>query len=361
MPTPSLTQLLTQLPLTAAQPQDPYFMGLALALAKNGQYTTRPNPAVGCVLVRHGVVIGEGFHPKAGLPHAEVFALQDAQDKGESTQGATAYVTLEPCSHTGRTPPCCDALILAGVARVVVACADPNPKVAGQGMKRLLQAGIAVTLGVCEDAATALNQGFLKAMARGLPYVRLKTAISLDGRTAMQDGSSKWITSLASRQDVQTLRAKSGAIITGSGTVMADNPALSVRSRTLGVSLQDIPMPKVVVVDRRTRLSKDSPYQVCGRDDTLFWRQDLPTLLQTLVQDYQCYDVLVEAGAVLSGAFIEQGLIDEFIIYQAPCLLGHQALPMAQMNITALCQQRRFDVVSVSQVDTDIKYVLRPL
>ena len=361
MPLFNLPSLSPKLPLTPPKAVDAYFMGLALALARRGIYTARPNPAVGCVLVRDEVVIGEGFHPKAGEPHAEIFALQNAKHRGENPQGATAYVTLEPCSHTGRTPPCCDALIKAGVARVVVACLDPNPKVAGQGVTRLLQAGIAVTVGVCQDDAIALNQGFLKAMATGLPYVRLKTAISLDGRTAMKDGSSKWITGDQARADVQTLRALSGAVITGSGTVMADDPALSVRSQMLGVPIETIPQPKVVVVDRQHRLTADSPYQVFGRADTLLWRDDLLSLLHALAGEYQCYDVLVEAGAVLAGAFIEQGLIDELIIYQAPCLLGHQARAMVEMDITKLCEQKRFSVVSVSQMGADIKYILRPL
>lgn len=343
------------------QPQDVYFMELALAQARKGELTTRPNPAVGCVLVKNDVVIGEGFHPKAGEPHAEVFALRHALTQGYQTAGATAYVTLEPCSHTGRTPPCAKALIDAGISKVVIATTDPNPKVAGRGVTMLKNAGIEVVLGVCQQAAKQLNVGFLKAMATGLPFVRLKVACSLDGKTAMVDGSSKWITSDEARQDVQKLRAKSAAIITGSGTILADDPALSVRSLALGVPLEQIPTPKIVVVDRRARLDTRDAYQAFRRDDTLLWRGDLTALLKVLVAEHQCYDVLVEAGAKLSGAFIEQHLVDELIVYQAPCVLGHQARSLFEMDIDKLTHQRRFELIGIDKVGKDIKQVLHPL
>lgn len=341
--------------------QDCYFMMLAIEQAKQGLYTTRPNPAVGCVIVQADKVVGQGFHPKAGAPHAEVFALKEA---GVRAVGATAYVTLEPCSHTGRTPPCALALIAAGVTRVVIAGLDPNPQVAGRGVKLLEQSGIAVTIGVLTAQAEALNRGFLTAMRTQMPYVRLKIATSLDGRTAMASGESKWITSAAARADVQKLRAQSGAIITGSETVMADNPQLNIRSNQLGVPAEQVPAPMVVVLDRRQRLahSPQSNYQLCRRADTVYWRtDDLSVLLKTLVSDYQCYDVLVEAGASVAGSFLSQQLVDELIVYQAPCLLGAHARPMVEFNPLSLAQQLRFDMNSHEQIGADLKLTLLPL
>ncbi len=341
--------------------QDCYFMTLAIEQAKSGQYTTRPNPAVGCVMVQAGEIVGQGFHPQAGQPHAEVFALKAA---GLLATGATAYVTLEPCSHTGRTPPCATALIKAGVKRVVIAGLDPNPKVAGRGVRLLEQAGIEVTVGVLTAQAEALNRGFLKAMRTQMPYVRLKIATSLDGRTAMASGESKWITGASAREDVQKLRAQSGAIITGSETVIADNPQLTVRSSQLGVPLEQIPTPRVVMLDRRERLRHDlqSEYHLCQRTDTIYWREsNLIMLLKTLVREYQCYDVLVEAGASVAGSFLSQHLVDELIVYQAPCLLGSQARAMVDFNPLSLAQQRRFTYQQCERMGTDIKLTLQPL
>ena len=344
----------------AQDAQDRYFMMLAIEQAKHGLYTTRPNPAVGCVIVQAEKVVGQGFHPRAGAPHAEVFALKEA---GARAANATAYVTLEPCSHTGRTPPCALALIDAGVKRVVVAGLDPNPQVAGRGVRLLEQAGIEVKVGVLTAQAEALNRGFLKAMRTQMPYVRLKIATSLDGRTAMASGESKWITSTAAREDVQKLRAQSGVIITGSETVIADDPQLNVRSNQLGVAPEQIPVPMVVVLDRRQRLtpSPHSEYQLCRRPDTLYWRtDDLTALLKKLVSKYQCYDILVEAGAGVTGSFLSQQLVDELIVYQAPCLLGAEARPMVDLNPLSLAQQLRFDVHSHEQIGSDIKLVLLP-
>ncbi|MDV2859757.1 bifunctional diaminohydroxyphosphoribosylaminopyrimidine deaminase/5-amino-6-(5-phosphoribosylamino)uracil reductase RibD [Psychrobacter sp. CAM01] len=341
--------------------QDRYFMMLAIEQAKQGLYTTRPNPAVGCVIVQAGMVVGQGFHPKAGQPHAEVFALKNA---GAQAAGATAYVTLEPCSHTGRTPPCALGLIEAGVQRVVIAGLDPNPQVAGRGVKLLEQAGIAVTVGVLTEQAEALNRGFLKAMRTQMPYVRLKIATSLDGRTAMATGESKWITSTAAREDVQKLRALSGAIITGSETIVTDDPQLNVRSTQLGVPAEQVPAPKVVVLDRRQRLahSVQSEYQLCRRVDTLYWRKDdLTELLGHLVREHQCYDVLVEAGASVAGSFLRQQLVDELIVYQAPCLLGAAARPMVSFHPLSLSEQLRFKVSSHEQLGPDLKLTLYPL
>ena len=343
---------------------DRYFMSLAIEQAQRGQYTTRPNPAVGCIIVQAGVVVGQGFHPKVGQPHAEVFALNDAINTGNKTEGGTAYVTLEPCSHTGRTPPCALALIKAGIKRVVIAGLDPNPQVAGRGVTLLEQAGIEVTVGVLTEQAEALNRGFLKAMRTQLPYVRLKIATSLDGRTAMASGESKWITSAAAREDVQQLRAQSGAIITGSSTVIADNPQLNVRSTRLGVVTEDIPTSMVVVLDRRGRLDHDvhSEYHLCRRADTLYWRDDnLPKLLASLVSDHHCYDVLIEAGASVAGSFLSQQLVDELIVYQAPCLLGTQARAMIDFNPLSLAQQLRFQYANQQRVGNDLKITLLPL
>ncbi|WP_299218868.1 bifunctional diaminohydroxyphosphoribosylaminopyrimidine deaminase/5-amino-6-(5-phosphoribosylamino)uracil reductase RibD [uncultured Psychrobacter sp.] len=345
----------------AQDAQDRYFMMLAIEQAKQGLYTTRPNPAVGCVIVQAGVVVGQGFHPKAGQPHAEVFALKDAS---AHAVGATAYVTLEPCSHTGRTPPCALGLIKAGVQRVVIAGLDPNPQVAGRGVKLLEQAGIDVTVGVLTEQAEGLNRGFLKAMRTQMPYVRLKIATSLDGRTAMATGESKWITSTAAREDVQKLRALSGAIVTGSETVITDDPQLNVRSSQLGVSAGQVPAPMVVVLDRRQRLdhSLQSDYQLCRRLDTLYWRNDdLTALLKDLVSEYKCYDILVEAGASVASSFLSQQLVDELIVYQAPCLLGEKARPMVAFNPLSLSEQLRFKISCHEQLGPDLKLTLYPL
>lgn len=340
-------------------PKDSYYMALAIDTARQGLFTTRPNPAVGCVIVKEGQIIGSGFHPKAGEPHAEVFALREA---GEQAADACAYVTLEPCSHTGRTPPCAEALIAAKVARVVVAGLDPNPNVAGRGIAMLQAAGIEVVTGVMQTQAEALNTGFLKAMRSGLPYVRLKLATSLDGRTAMASGESKWITGSAARRDVQRLRACSAAIITGSETIIADNPSLNVRSDQLGVAVDQIPQPKIVVLDRRNRLHSESNYTVCHSPSTLFWREDnLVGLLKKLVYEYQCYDVLVEAGAKVSGSFIAAGLVDEIVVYQAPCILGSSARPMVDLTLIKLATQRRYHCHSHEAIGDDLKLVFSPL
>lgn len=345
----------------AQKAEDNYFMMLAVEQARQGLYTTRPNPAVGCVIVQSAQIVGQGFHPKVGQPHAEVFALKEADERAK---GATAYVTLEPCSHTGRTPPCALALIAAGVKRVVIAGLDPNPKVAGRGVALLEQAGIEVTIGVLEEQAAALNRGFLKAMRAQLPYVRLKIATSLDGRTAMANGESKWITGAAAREDVQKLRAQSGAIITGSQTVVADNPKLNVRSSRLGVDIEQVPQPLLVVLDRRQRLAYDaeSDYQLCRQQQTLYWRDDnLLSLLKKLVSEHNCYEVLIEAGASVAASFLSQQLVDELIVYQAPCLLGSDARAMVDFNPLSLAQQLRFEYHNYEQIGSDLKITLLPI
>ena len=352
--------------LSPSLPNDEIFMAMAIDEAKQGEFTTRPNPCVGCVIVKDNLIIGRGFHPKAGQPHAEVFALQDAKEQGVSVQGATAYVTLEPCSHFGRTPPCAGALIQSGVARVVIASLDPNPQVAGKGVAMLLNAGIAVSVGVYEREAWALNKGFLKAMAIGLPFVRLKLGVSLDGRVAMASGESKWITSETSRADVQRLRAKSGAIITGSGTILADDPALTVRLPDVelaNIGTTPIPQPKIVVVDRTGKTAtanQRGSYQVFKGNNTLVWQDDLLSLLKTLVAQYQCYDVLVETGATLASAFLQQGLVDELIIYQAPCLLGVNSKPMFVGEFELLKDKLDFELQEVVKLGSDVRLTLTP-
>ncbi|HAV5500590.1 TPA: bifunctional diaminohydroxyphosphoribosylaminopyrimidine deaminase/5-amino-6-(5-phosphoribosylamino)uracil reductase RibD [Acinetobacter baumannii] len=351
--------------------QDQYWMQQAIELAKRGLYSTKPNPNVGCVIVKDDQLIGEGFHPKAGQPHAEVFALREA---GEQAQGATAYVTLEPCAHYGRTPPCAEALVKAQVKKVVVACPDPNPLVAGKGVQILKNAGIEVEIGICEDLAAQLNQGFLKAMSTGMPYVRLKVASSLDGRTAMASGESKWITGSAARQDVQHWRAISGAVITGIETVIADDCQLNVRSLH-NVDIETVAQPKRVILDRRGRLPLTT--KILENPETVMvmgpYRQELAdigviqleiqplkTLLQTLSKQYQIYDVLIEAGATLSSAFLQEGLIDEMISYVAPTLLGQSARAMFNADFEYMAQQLRFKLLDVTQLDQDIRLRLIP-
>lgn len=359
---------LTQDHLSAQQ----YWMQRAIALARLGQYSTKPNPNVGCVIVKDGQLIGEGYHPKAGQPHAEVFALRQA---GDHAKDATAYVTLEPCAHYGRTPPCAEALVKAQVKKVVVACSDPNPLVAGKGVQILQNAGIEVVTGICVEEAKILNFGFLKAMSTGLPYVRLKVASSLDGRTAMASGESKWITGTEARQDVQHWRAISGAVITGIQTVLADDCELNVRTLK-DVDVSTVVQPKRIVLDRQGQLPLSA--KMLQNPETVMvmtpFRQELADLgviqltpqplnqlLQTLSQQYQIYDVLVEAGATLSTAFLQQGLVDEMISYVAPTLLGQSARAMFNAEFSTMAEQRRFELVDVTQLGQDIRLRLLPI
>lgn len=323
--------------------QDRRYMARAVELAQRGLYTTDPNPRVGCVIIKDGVIVGEGWHARAGEPHAEVHALRAA---GDNARGATVYVTLEPCCHYGRTPPCTDALIRAGVTRVVSAMQDPNPQVAGKGAAALMQAHIPVEMGLLQPLAEALNPGFISRMRRGRPFVRAKIAASLDGRTATARGESKWITGDAARADVQSFRARSSAVMTGIGTVLADDPALTVRA--IPIERQ----PLRVVADSRLRLPKTakilaSPGALVvaadpNPDDTETLKQagaeiiclpspgggvDLPALMQYLAAR-EVNEVLLEAGPTLCGAMLTQGLIDQLILYFAPCLLGDQARGM---------------------------------
>lgn len=352
--------------------QDQIWMQRAIELARLGQYSTKPNPNVGCVLVKDGQLVGDGYHPRAGQPHAEVFALRDA---GDAARGATAYVTLEPCAHYGRTPPCAKGLVEAGVARVVVACPDPNPLVAGKGVQILRDAGIQVEVGVLEQQAHQLNLGFLKAMATGQPYVRLKVASSLDGRTAMASGESKWITGNSARLDVQHWRAISAVVITGIETVLADDCQLNVRQLAIHQDISSIAQPKRLVLDRQGRLPLTA--KLLEQPDSVMvmgpYRaelealgviqlevQPLDQLLRTLVQQYQLYDVLIEAGATLSTAFLQQQLVDEVISYVAPTLLGRSARAMFQAEFERMAQQLRFKLCDVTQFGDDVRLRLTP-
>ena len=352
--------------------QDQIWMRRAIELASQGQYSTKPNPNVGCVIVKDDVIVGEGFHPKAGQPHAEVFAMRQA---GKQARGATAYVTLEPCAHYGRTPPCAKGLVEAGVAKVIVACPDPNPLVAGKGVQILKDAGIDVEVGICEDKAHPLNYGFLKAMATGMPYVRLKIASSLDGRTAMASGESKWITGTEARQDVQHWRAISGAVITGIDTVLVDDCQLNVRSLNGVDDINSIVQPKRIILDRQGRLPLTAkilenpetvmvmgPYrqELAALGVTQLEIQSLQELLKQLVQQHQIYDVMVEAGATLSTAFLQAGLVDELISYVAPTLLGQTARSMFNAEFSRMAEQLRFKLQDVTRLGDDVRFRLIP-
>lgn len=353
------------------------WMRRALVLAEGGRYTAAPNPLVGCVLVRDGQLVGQGFHRRAGEGHAEVLALAEA---GPRAVGATAYVTLEPCAHHGRTPPCAQALIGAGVARVVAAMPDPNPRVAGQGLAQLRAAGIAVDCGVLADEAAALNPGFLKRMASGRPYVRVKMAQSLDGHSALADGASRWITGPAARADVQRWRARSQAIVTGVGTVLADDPQLTVRD------VPGVPQPLRVVLDSRlstppdarllrepgaTLIATSSAHGARGAELVAAGAEvialpagahgvDLGALLDELGRR-ACNEVLVEAGPRLAGAFLAAGLTDELIVYIAPHLLGEGAQPAFELPAVARMADRLdLDPLDVLSFGPDLRLRLRP-
>ncbi|WP_299150261.1 bifunctional diaminohydroxyphosphoribosylaminopyrimidine deaminase/5-amino-6-(5-phosphoribosylamino)uracil reductase RibD [uncultured Acinetobacter sp.] len=352
--------------------QEQSWMHRAIELARQGQYSTKPNPNVGCVIVKDGVIVGQGFHPQAGQPHAEVFALREA---GEQARGATAYVTLEPCAHYGRTPPCAKGLVEAGVAKVVVACPDPNPLVAGKGVQILQDAGIEVEVGIAQKEAHALNEGFLKAMASGMPYVRLKVASSLDGRTAMASGESKWITGTEARQDVQHWRAISGAVLTGIETVLTDDCQLNVRQLNGIDDMSTVVQPKRIILDRQGRLPLTA--KILAQPDSVMvmgpFRQELADLgvLQLAVQpltqllaqlagQYQIYDVLVEAGATLSTAFLQEQLVDELISYVAPTLLGRSARTMFNAEFSRMAEQLRFKLRDVTRFGEDVRFRLIP-
>ncbi len=364
---------------------DHEWMARALRQARRGLYTTDPNPRVGCVLVRDGEVVGEGWHRKAGEPHAERIALAAA---GDRARGAAAYVTLEPCSHHGRTPPCADALVEAGVTRVVAAMEDPNPLVAGRGLARLREAGIETRMGLMADQAEALNPGFVKRMRHGLPWVRCKLAMSLDGRTAMASGESVWITGEAARRDVQFLRARSSAILTGIGTVLADDPSLNVRlgaDELPGVeSPAYLRQPVRVVLDSALRIPESArllslpgetwifhAHGDAAKAERLAHRQgvslielaaglDLPEVLRELALR-EINEVLIEAGPTLAGAALTAGVIDELVFYMAPHLMGHQARGLFHLpGLDRMDQRRPLTITDLRAVGRDWRITARP-
>lgn len=362
-------------------PADHAFMAQALRVAEGGRNNTTPNPSVGCVLVKAGRVIGQGHSQEAGGAHAEVMALRAAAHAGEDVRGATAYVTLEPCSHHGRTPPCATGLVEAGVARVVVAIADPNPLVAGRGMAMLREAGIAAEPGLLAGEARESLKGFLSRMERGRPWLRLKIAASLDGRVALHNGESQWITGPAARADVQRLRARSCAMITGSGTVKKDDPQLTVRE----IDGQPWPgrQPLRVVLDSRAQLSPTAKLmtapgkvlvvvarapdshvaalQAAGAEVVALadadGRVDLAALLAELGRR-GINEATVESGARLNGAWLQSGLVDEIILYQAPVLLG-QGAGLADFTLDKLADKFAPRVADLRQVGADLRYTLR--
>ncbi len=350
-------------------------MARALRLAERGAYTTRPNPMVGCVIARGEEIVGEGWHQKAGGPHAEVFALQAA---GDRARGATAYVTLEPCAHTGRTGPCADALIAAGVGRVVAAMRDPFLQVDGAGFDKLSAAGIVVQSGLMEAQARRLNRGFLSRIERGRPWVRIKLATSLDGRTAMANGDSKWISGEASRRDVMRWRARAGAILTGAGTVLADDPSLTVRfgdDTAFDPPLRVVLDPGLATVARGNVRQGDAPTLYVHAADAKPPREtdvqrvvapatgsnfDLKAVLELLAQR-GVNELHVEAGATLAGAFLAAGLADEVLLYMAPVLLGDQARPLfGGLGIQAMAERLKLEIVDSRMIGEDHRLLLQP-
>lgn len=349
-------------------------MARALRLAGRGLYGADPNPRVGCVLVKDGAVVGEGWHERAGAPHAEAMALEAA---GPAARGADCFVTLEPCNHTGRTGPCSEALLAAGVKRVVAAVADPNPAVAGGGLERLRRAGVAVECGLLAAEAEALNPGFFSRARRGRPWVRVKLAASLDGRTAVASGESRWITGEAARADVQRWRARASAMLTGSGTVLADDPRFNVRIETPR-------QPGRVILDSTFRTRPDArlfeaggPVVVIGvegaeaspalaerarieRVPAAGGGLDLEAVARRLAA-LEVNEVHVEAGATLCGALLGAGLVDELVLYLAPALLGHEGRPLADIpGIGAMADRLDWQWHDVRRVGNDLRLVLRP-
>ncbi|WP_422409630.1 MULTISPECIES: bifunctional diaminohydroxyphosphoribosylaminopyrimidine deaminase/5-amino-6-(5-phosphoribosylamino)uracil reductase RibD [unclassified Endozoicomonas] len=357
---------------------DHEMMSRALQLARKGLYTAMPNPRVGCVIMKDGVIVGEGFHERSGEPHAEVHALEMA---GDRTKGATVYVTLEPCSHFGKTPPCAEALIKARVSRVVAAMEDPNPLVSGRGLKRLSDVGIEVESGVLEAEARALNPGFIKKMMSGQPFVRLKLAMSLDGRTAMESGESQWITGPDARSEVQKLRAQSCAIVSGVGSILHDNSSLTVRAEELGLpdaeklarrqplrvvldsSLQTPVDAKVVtgpgraliVCTNQAEQSRQAQLEAAGAEVIRLnaGRQvDLNALMSELAQR-DCQEVLLETGATLAGAAVSEGLVDELNIFMAPILMGSAARPLLNLPFQFMSEKLGLNISDIRAIGDD--------
>ena len=369
-----------------------YWMAKAIKLAQKGLYSTHPNPRVGCVIVKDGELLGQGYHVRAGEGHAEVNALADAKSRGNyDFTGATAYVTLEPCSHHGKTPPCADALIKVGIACLVYGMQDPNPEVAGNGLKRIAKADIEVVGPVLKAQCEALNPGFIKRMREGLPFIRVKLAISVDGRTAMESGESQWITGPDARQDVQRLRAQSDAIVTGIGSVLADNPSMTVRidNNDQPVDATTVRQPLRVVMDTALSILPDAKVLFPTQQSCVFCveeeiesehldllqergvtvrfanrgedgRLDLLTTMEQLADD-GINEVLVETGAELAGGFLQAGLVDEIVVYMAPKLLGSTARPMFQLPLDTMEEAVDLELKSVHQIGQDLRLVYVPL
>lgn len=356
---------------------DIHWMSLALSWAEKAMYITTPNPRVGCVIVNaQGVLLGAGHTQPAGQAHAEMMALQDAKSQGHSVAGATAYVTLEPCSHQGRTGPCCDALIHAGLSRLVVAVQDPNPQVNGNGISRLRQAGIQVDVGVLEDKAKSLNPGFFKRMTQGLPWMRLKVAASLDGQTALTNGESQWITSASAREDGHAWRARSCTVLTGIGTVLEDDPQLNVRDI-------DTPrQPSLVIIDSKLQTPLNAKLWHAEREVWIYCASEdsdrkaaleakgasvtcLPNAqgkvdLRALVHDLgkkAINEVHIEAGFKLNGSLLAAGVVDELLVYLAPLLIG-QGLGMANLgSFESLSQALKLDIQNVTIIGDDVRLI----
>ncbi|AIN47522.1 bifunctional diaminohydroxyphosphoribosylaminopyrimidine deaminase/5-amino-6-(5-phosphoribosylamino)uracil reductase RibD [Candidatus Palibaumannia cicadellinicola] len=369
---------------------DEFYLALAFKLARRGRFTTAPNPNVGCVIIRDRCIVGKGYHVRAGEPHAEVHALRMA---GTAARGATAYITLEPCSHYGRTPPCTEALIAAGVVRVVAAMLDPNPQVNGRGLYRLQEAGIEVRHSLMLLEAEMINQGFIKRMRTGFPWIRVKLAASLDGRTAMASGESNWITSDQARQDVQRFRAESDAILSTSATVLADNPALNVRWLSLPADVQCLceekylRQPVRVIIDSANKVNpihrvihgQGITWLARRKKDNNRWptwveqlelpsfnqqglvRIDIMALMMQLGSRH-INSVWVEAGASLSGSLFSAGLVDELILYLSPKLLGTATRPLCLLpGLERLSDALTFDLLDMRQVGPDIRLRLKPI
>jgi diaminohydroxyphosphoribosylaminopyrimidine deaminase/5-amino-6-(5-phosphoribosylamino)uracil reductase len=356
---------------------DSAHMAHALQLAARARYTAHPNPMVGCVIVNDGEVVGEGWHEKAGEAHAEINALRAA---GDRAAGATVYVSLEPCAHQGKTPPCADALVAAGVTKVVAAMEDPFNGVSGRGLERLREAGIAVEVGLMRDAAATLNTGFISRVQRGRPFVRLKVAASLDGATAMDSGESQWITGSAARHDVQRLRAASGAVMTGIGTVLTDDPSLNVRDEAIDTGGRQ---PLRVVLDSRLSMPSDARILtlagntlvccVAGQDGAALEEAgaevqvfgahgDGVSVFEVLAAlgEREINDVLVEAGPRLAGYLVEKELVDELVIYLAPHIMGSETRRMfATPHWHALADRAALQITDVRRVGDDMRLTAR--
>ncbi|MCW9047623.1 MAG: bifunctional diaminohydroxyphosphoribosylaminopyrimidine deaminase/5-amino-6-(5-phosphoribosylamino)uracil reductase RibD [Gammaproteobacteria bacterium] len=353
--------------------EDNFYMSQALQLAAKGLYSTQPNPRVGCVIVLNNEIIGEGYHQQAGGAHAEIHALNQA---GLKAKGATAYVSLEPCSHHGKTPPCADALIKSGISRVVCAMLDPNPLVAGKGLMKLQKAGIKTHSGLMQAEAEDINPGFIKRMKTGLSFVRIKLAMSLDARTAMASGESKWITGSHARFDVQKLRARSSVVLTGSGTVIADDPSMNVRITAQELKTDIIHQPLRCIIDSQLKVSTSSKiFQQPGETLVFSTKQaehvitlpeknnklDLEAVLKYLAVERQANEVHVEAGNELCGALLDQQLVDEIVLYMAPHIMGDSAKGLFHLpNLNNMSERIDLEIKDIRSIGKDWRITAIP-